>query len=120
MSYSPNYVFRDGVEPLAYQIWRSDESEGIIHETCAIDPTEREFPLYADDLKAAQCGEPVFCETCDTLIIEASDLRSRAAEWIANYDAAMALDSKTSREIGKLYDKTCQLIKELLKALPLT
>lgn len=113
--HSPGYVFREAEEPLAYQIWRSDESAGFIHESCATTPTEREFPLYADDLAAAQCGEPVYCENCDALVAEASDARSRAAEWIANYDETIAVvDSKIGRETKALYGKTRTLIADLL------
>lgn len=64
----PSYVFREGVEPLAYQVWRSDESAGVIHEACANDATEREFPLYADDLECEAQQEAICCDTCDGVI----------------------------------------------------
>jgi hypothetical protein len=78
----PNYTFREEEEPLAFQVWKSDESSGLIHEACAETPGDREFPLFADDLQelADLAQAPVYCETCDSLIHEASDLRSRVAE----------------------------------------
>lgn len=62
--YSPNYTFREGVEPTAYQIWPSEQSE-IIHEACAETPQDREFPLYADDVEMARCLEPLICDRCE-------------------------------------------------------
>ena len=48
----PRYVFREDVDPVAYQMWPTEESV-LIHESCAVSPDEREFPLYADDLEEA-------------------------------------------------------------------
>lgn len=68
--YSPSYVFREGVEPVAYQIFSGDESE-IIHETCAKAAEDREFPLYADDITAMRNLEPIQCFMCYGQIAEA-------------------------------------------------
>lgn len=62
--YSPNYTFRDGIEPTAYQVWPAEQSE-IIHEACAKTPQDREFPLYADDIEMARCLEPIICDRCE-------------------------------------------------------
>lgn len=69
--YSPRYVFREGVEPIAYQIFAGEDSE-IIHEACAKAPDDREFPLYADDIELARCLEPIQCFMCDGVIAEAA------------------------------------------------
>lgn len=61
--HSPSYVFREGVEPIAYQIFASDESE-IIHEACAKAREDREFPLYEDDIEAMRNLEPIQCFMC--------------------------------------------------------
>jgi hypothetical protein len=72
--YSPNYTFRDGVEPSAYQVWPNvDESSEVIHEACAKDVWEREFPLYADDIELMRCLEPIICDRCDKRIAEAAE-----------------------------------------------
>lgn len=60
----PNYVFREGQEPTAYQIFCGEDSE-IIHEQCAKAPQDREFPLYSDDIEAARNLEPIQCFMCD-------------------------------------------------------
>lgn len=73
---SPRYVFRGNIKPLAYHVFRSDEITGLIHESCAQDMWDREFPLYADDLEREKCLEPVYCEICDGLILEACDERT--------------------------------------------
>lgn len=59
----PNYVFREGVEPVAYQIFCGDDSE-IIHEACAKAPEDREFPLYTDDIESYRNLEPIQCFMC--------------------------------------------------------
>jgi hypothetical protein len=68
--YTPSYNFREGVEPTAYQVWPSEQSE-LIHEACAATPQDREFPLYADDVEMARCLEPIICDRCETQIAEA-------------------------------------------------
>lgn len=70
----PNYVFREGQEPTAYQIFCGEDSE-IIHEPCAKSPQDREFPLYADDIEAARNLEPIRCFMCDGQIAAAIDER---------------------------------------------
>lgn len=59
----PTYVFREGVEPMAYQIFAGNDSE-IIHESCAKAPEDREFPLYPDDIEAMRNLEPIQCFMC--------------------------------------------------------
>lgn len=66
----PNYVFREGVEPMAYQIFCGDDSE-IIHENCAKAAEDREFPLYEDDIQAMRNLEPIQCFMCYEQIAEA-------------------------------------------------
>lgn len=62
--YSPNYTFRGSIEPVAYQIWPTEQSE-IIHEACAKDVWDREFPLYPDDVEMMRCLEPIICDRCE-------------------------------------------------------
>jgi hypothetical protein len=59
----PDYVFREDVEPVAYQIFVGEDSE-IIHEACAKAPEDREFPLYADDIEAYRNSESIQCFMC--------------------------------------------------------
>lgn len=65
--HSPIYTFREGIEPVAYQIWPTEQSE-VIHEACARTPNDREFPLYADDIEAMRCLEPIHCDVCEGVI----------------------------------------------------
>lgn len=69
----PNYVFREGNEPIAYQVWKSEESE-VVHADCATDPSEREFPLYTDDIDAMRCLEPIICLKCDVMIADSKEI----------------------------------------------
>lgn len=71
--YDPKYIFREGVEPVAYQVWKSEASE-IIHASCATDPNDREFPLYADDIEAARYLEPIICLKCDMMIADSKEI----------------------------------------------
>lgn len=71
--YFPKYVFRDSQEPVAYQVWRSEQSE-VIHESCAKDMWDREFPLYPDDIEAMRCLEPIICDVCERQIAEAKEI----------------------------------------------
>lgn len=68
--YSPKYVFREGVEPTAYQVFVGDASD-IIHEGCAKNEWDREFPLYEDDVEAMRCAEVIQCLVCDGVIAQA-------------------------------------------------
>lgn len=68
--YLPNYVFYDGVDPVAYHILSKEPSE-IVHEACAKTPNDREFPLYAEDIEAFRNLEPIICEICEEMIAEA-------------------------------------------------
>jgi hypothetical protein len=68
--HSPNYMYREDEEPIAYQIFCGEESE-IIHERCAKAPEDREFPLYTDDIEAARNLEPIQCFMCGERIAEA-------------------------------------------------
>lgn len=76
--HAPKYVYRDGEEPAAYQIWVGSgdwEESTVVCAPCVDHPSneraairEREFPLYADDLDAAKpscecCA--VTCERCE-------------------------------------------------------
>lgn len=67
--HSPSYVFREGQEPVAYQVWRTEQSE-VIHEGCAKTSWDREFPLYADDIEAMRNLEPIVCDACEGQIAE--------------------------------------------------
>lgn len=69
----PNYAFREGVEPIAYQIFCGEDSE-IIHEACAKAPEDREFPLYEDDIEAYRNLEPIQCFMCYEQIAEAKEI----------------------------------------------
>lgn len=71
--HSPNYTFREGVEPIAYQIWPDLEASEVVHEVCAKDIWEREFPLYADDLELMRCLEPIICYRCERQIAKAAE-----------------------------------------------
>jgi hypothetical protein len=69
----PNYTFREGVEPTAYQIWPTEQSE-VVHEACAKDARDREFPLYPDDIEAMRCLEPIICDRCGQQMAEAKEI----------------------------------------------
>lgn len=71
---SPNYTFREGLEPAAYHVFNLDESSDIVHADCAGDMWEREFPLYEDDLEAARCLDDIYCPKCDRVIVSASEV----------------------------------------------
>jgi hypothetical protein len=68
--HSPNYVFHDGVDPVAYHLLSREPSE-IVHEGCAKTPRDREFPLYPEDIEAFRNLEPIVCDVCEGLIAEA-------------------------------------------------
>lgn len=68
--YSPSYTFREGVEPTAYQIFATEEGSEVIHEACAKDIWDREFPLYDDDIQAMRNLEPIVCDVCDRQIAD--------------------------------------------------
>jgi hypothetical protein len=68
--HSPNYSFRDNEDPVAFQVWPRDEESALLHPQCAETPNENEFPLYADDVEAGRCLEPILCDKCDGLIAE--------------------------------------------------
>jgi hypothetical protein len=70
----PKYVFREGLEPVAYQVFKHDESSEVIHERCAKTTWDREFPLYADDIEAMRCMEPIVCDACEGQIAEAKEI----------------------------------------------
>lgn len=65
--HSPNYVFHDGVDPVAYHLLSKEPSE-IIHEGCARTAQDREFPLYPEDIEAARNLEPIICDVCEKQI----------------------------------------------------
>lgn len=69
----PNYVFRDGVDPVAYHLLSLEPSE-IVHEACAKTSQDREFPLYPEDVEAMRCLEPIDCFVCEGRIAEAVEL----------------------------------------------
>lgn len=70
MTYSPKYVFRDGVEPLAYQVFSSEnETSKIVHADCAKNARECEFPLYEDDLAHARCADDLYCPNCGRVVV---------------------------------------------------
>lgn len=69
----PKYVFRDGADPVAYQIFAGEESE-VIHEACAKAAEDREFPLYPDDIEAMRNLEPIQCFMCSEQIADSKDI----------------------------------------------
>lgn len=68
----PNYVFHDGVDPIAYHLLSKEPSE-VIHEACAKTPSDREFPLYPEDIQAMRNLEPIICDVCENQIAAAID-----------------------------------------------
>lgn len=80
---SPSYIFREGEPLAAYQIFRSDESVGFIHEACAASIYEREFPVYVDEFPVTDVNQAIICETCDRLILEVSGSWAKHEEMMA-------------------------------------
>ena len=68
--HSPNYVFHDRVDPVAYHILSKEPSE-VVHEGCAKTPSDREFPLYPEDIEAMRNLEPIICDNCEGQIAAA-------------------------------------------------
>lgn len=67
---TPSYVFRNGIEPPYFQIFKDDDGNSeIIHAGCAATMRDHEFPVYADDLQGMQCLEDILCSICDGLIL---------------------------------------------------
>lgn len=65
-----NYIFRDDEEEAAYQLWPSDMGSILLHPHCAQLPSDREFPLYVDDLiEGNSFQEPLICERCNGEIL---------------------------------------------------
>lgn len=67
MAHLPNYVFHDGVDPVAFHLLSKEPSE-VIHQACAKTPWDREFPLYPEDVEAMRNLEPIVCDVCEEVI----------------------------------------------------
>lgn len=66
----PNYSFREGEEEAAYHLWPSDHEEILLHPHCTRTPSDREFPLYVDDLiEGNSFQEPLICDRCNGEIL---------------------------------------------------
>ncbi|MDX6558228.1 MAG: hypothetical protein QOF72_1277 [Blastocatellia bacterium] len=75
---TPKYVFRDGIEPPYFQIFKDQDNSEIIHASCAAGMRDREFPVYADEIHEMRCFEDIVCPVCNEMILAAVIERRRA------------------------------------------
>jgi hypothetical protein len=67
---TPTYAFRDGETERGFVQFVSDEETNILCPDDAISLFEREFPIYADDVKTINeaSDEMATCEKCGATI----------------------------------------------------
>lgn len=63
------FVFRENQDPDAYVIYADDQSVYALCPRCVMEPFQREFPIYADELEAS-----VRCGHCDHPILRPNTL----------------------------------------------